>query len=71
MNRYQPLDGWLTYLSAVVLLIYAATGMFLGKLQPNEGVPLVIAAFSVFGLRRAVKKAEILKRPFPLNRPLP
>ncbi len=52
------MKGYVTYISAVLLVVYAVSAMLLGKIDSTEGIPMLIGALTVFGFRRALKNGR-------------
>jgi hypothetical protein len=50
------LDGAKTYLIVIFMLVFAATGAYLGRLTGNEAIELIMVALSIAGLRDAIAK---------------
>jgi hypothetical protein len=55
----EVIDGWKTYILAAATVAYALGGMYLGHLDPNEAIPLILGALGLGALRHGVAKGEL------------
>lgn len=57
MNRLmEKVSGKKTYLVAIATLLFAVTGVLLGKLEFKEAIELVLGALGIASLRHGMSK---------------
>ncbi len=52
------LDGKKTYIVALAMIIYGATGLFLNHLSQDEALRFIMEGFAFIFLRRGVAKTQ-------------
>jgi hypothetical protein len=50
------LEGKKTYIVVLAMIAFAASGLFLGRLDGQEAVKLILEALAILGLRDAIAK---------------
>jgi len=54
----EPLAGKKTYVVAVLMALYAISGLLLDQVSTTQAVEMVLAALALLGLRLGIKKGE-------------
>lgn len=52
------LDGNKTYITAILIVVYAALGLFLGYHSVDDAIKMILGALGLIGVRSAIKKVE-------------
>ncbi len=53
---WQAIDGYKTYIIGAITIVFAVTGMALGKISVAEGSIMISTALSSMGIRNGIAK---------------
>lgn len=53
---FSVIDGYKTYVAALMMLIYAFSGYVLGEIDLSRSLEIWLEALSILGLRHAISK---------------
>ncbi len=58
MTMLERMDGNKTYIVAGLTVLWGIAGLFLGQMELNQTIQIVLAGLGVFGFRSALNKIK-------------
>lgn len=54
---FNKLNGYKTYIIAVLMILYAILGLIIGKLGDGEAIKIILEAMAISSLRHGIKNS--------------